>query len=197
MRPGSGKSRAAKSKRQIARSFGAKHFRLVSHVEVLLAFDLSQLQIFLHMNQQFGKDVVMDGVRGRGESIFLAIFAGTIAAAVGAAIWMGVTIATNAHIGFVALGVGALVGFAVRFAGNGTGMTFGIIGAVLTLIGCLGGEILTVAQLASTPERDFYTTLTTLDLSQTINNIFNHMDPIMYIIYGVGIYEGYKFSMRK
>jgi hypothetical protein len=149
------------------------------------------------MDQQFGKDVVMDGVRGRGENLFLGILAGVIAAAIGAAIWMGITIATSAHIGFVALGVGALVGFAVRLAGNGTSMIFGIVGALLTLLGCLGGEILTVAQLASTSERDFLTTLAALDLVQTLNSILSHMDPIMYLIYGIGIYEGYKFSIRK
>jgi hypothetical protein len=146
---------------------------------------------------QFAKDVVMDGVRGRGDNLFLGILAGLVAAAVGAGIWMGITIATGMHVGYVALGVGALVGLAVRVAGNGTGMIFGIIGALFTLLGCLGGEILTVVQLSSTAERDFFTTLTTLNLTQTISNIVNHMDPIMYLIYGIGIFEGYKFSIRK
>ena len=100
-------------------------------------------------------------------------------------------------MGYVALGVGALVGLAIRFVGNGTGMIFGIIGAVLTLIGCLGGEILTVVQLASTPQRDFFNTLTTLDITQLLANILNKMDPIMYLIYAIGIFEGYKLSIRK
>ena len=149
------------------------------------------------MSQQFGKDVVMDGVRGGGENLFLGILAGLVAAVIGATLWMGITVATNAHIGFVALGVGALVGFAVRLGGNGTSMIFGVIGAVLTLAGCLGGEILTVVQLASTPQRDFFTSLTTLDVGQTINNILSHTDAISYLIYAIGIYEGYKFSIRK
>jgi len=149
------------------------------------------------MSQQFAKNVMVDGVRGRGENIFLGILAGTIAAVLGAAIWMGITVATGMHVGYVALGVGALVGLAIRFAGNGTGITFGIIGAVLTLAGCLGGEILTVVQLSSTPQRDFYHTLMTIDLTQLISNIFNRMDPIMYLIYGIGIFEGYKLSIRK
>ncbi len=140
---------------------------------------------------------MVDGVRGRGENIFLGILAGTLAAALGAAIWMGITVATGMHVGYVALGVGALVGLAIRFAGNGTGITFGIIGAVLTLAGCLGGEILTVVQLSSTPQRDFYHTLMTIDLTQLISNIFNRMDPLMYLIYGIGIFEGYKLSIRK
>jgi hypothetical protein len=149
------------------------------------------------MSQQFAKDVSVDGVRGREENLLFGILAGAVAAGVGAAIWMGITVMTGVHVGYVALGVGALVGLAVRFVGNGRSMIFGIIGAVLTLLGCLGGEVLTVAQLASTPQRDFYSTLTTIDLTQLLNNIFNRMDPIMYLIYAIGIFEGYKLSIRK
>lgn len=110
---------------------------------------------------------------------------------------MGITVATGVHVGYVALGVGALVGLTVRFIGNGRSMIFGIIGAVFTLVGCLGGEVLTVVQLASTAERDFFNTLTTIDLTQLVTNIFDRMDPIMYLIYGIGIFEGYKLSIRK
>jgi hypothetical protein len=149
------------------------------------------------MTQQFGKDVVMDGVLGRGEHLFTGILAGLVAAALGAAIWMGITIATNMHIGFVAIGVGALVGYAIRLVGNGRSMIFGIVGALLTLAGCLGGEILTVVQLSSTAERDFYYTLTNLDLANTVTNIFNHMNVIDYVIYGIGVFEGFKLSIRK
>ena len=139
----------------------------------------------------------MDGVRGRGENLFLAILVGSVAAIIGALIWMGITVTTGWHVGYEALGMGALVGLAIRGVGNGRSMLFGIIGAVLTFAGCLGGEILSVVQLASTPQHDFYTTLTTLDLTQTVTNIFSRMDPIMYLIYAIGIFEGYKLSIRK
>jgi hypothetical protein len=110
---------------------------------------------------------------------------------------MWITLATGMHGGFVAIGVGALVGLAVRFCGNGTGMIFGIIGGLLTLAGCLGGEILTMAQLSVTPDRDFYMTLINSDVTQMISIIFNKMDTMMYLIYAIGIFEGYKFSIKK
>ncbi len=147
------------------------------------------------MTTQFGKDVVM-GAKGGEEHLIAAIFAGILAAAIGAGLWMGVAVMTNWRAGFVALAVGALVGLAVRVAGNGQNMFFGIVGAVLTLAGCLGGEILTVAQVASTAEHDFFYTLLHLDLVETVTTIFNHMDAMMYVIYGVGIFEGYKLSIR-
>jgi hypothetical protein len=152
---------------------------------------------FRFMSQQFARDVAMDGVRGRGENLFLALLAGIVAAILGALLWMGVTVVTGMHIGYVAIGVGALVGFAVRYGGNGHGMIYGIIGALLTFVGCLGGEILSLVQLASTPQHDFYNTLTSVDLTQLIPTIFSKMDPIMYLIYGIGIFEGYKLSIRK
>ena len=135
---------------------------------------------------------------GQGESLALGLLAGIVAAGVGAGVWMGVTLAMNgAHIGYMALGVGALVGLAIRLAGHGRSMIFGIMGAVLTLLGCLGGDILTLAQQASTPEHDFYSTLTSMDLTQVVPNIFSKMDAIMYLIYGIGIFEGYKLSICK
>jgi hypothetical protein len=149
------------------------------------------------MSQQFAKNVAVDGVRGREENIPFGILAGALAAVVGALVWMGITVATGLHVGYVALGVGALVGLAVRYVGNGRSMIFGIIGAVLTLIGCLGGEILTVVQLSSTPQHDFYNVLTTVDLTQLVPRILDQTDPIMYLIYAIGIFEGYKLSIRK
>ena len=139
----------------------------------------------------------MDGVRGREVNLLFGILAGTIAAAIGAGVWMGIAVATGWRVGIVAIGVGALVGLVVRIVGNGRSMVFGIIGALLTLLGCMGGEILTVVQLSTSAQHDFYSTLTTLDLTQTLTNIFNKMDPMMYLIYGIGIFEGYKLSIRK
>jgi hypothetical protein len=162
-----------------------------------LPFDNANCRFALSMSQQFAKDATMDGVRGREANLPFGILAGAIAAIIGALIWMGITVATGLHVGYVALGVGALVGLTVRFVGNGRSAIFGIIGAVLTLIGCLGGEVLTVVQLASTPQRDFLNTLTTIDLTQLATNIFDKMDPIMYLIYAIGIFEGYKLSIRK
>jgi len=149
------------------------------------------------MTQRFAKDVTWDGVRPLEENIPFGIFAGAIAAAVGAAIWMGITVATGMHVGYVALGVGALVGLAVRQIGHGNSMIFGIIGAFFTLIGCLGGEVLTVAQLSVTPHHDFYNVLMNMDLVQVITRIIEKTDPIMYFIYAIGIFEGYKLSMRR
>ena len=100
----------------------------------------------------------MDGVRGRGENVLLGALAGLLAAMIGAGIWMAVTVGLNLHVGYVALGVGALVGLAIRIAGNGRGAMFGMMGAIFTLFGCLTGEILARVQALASAEHDFYST---------------------------------------
>lgn len=66
--------------------------------------------------------------------------------------------ATKYQIGWMAIGVGFLVGFSVRRFGRGTAKTFGIIGAVSALPGCLLGNLLSacgfIAQSESAPVLD-------------------------------------------
>jgi hypothetical protein len=146
------------------------------------------------MSDTFSRNVTTGSAQDA--NFFLGIFAGLIAAIVGAAIWMGITVATGMHVGYVALGIGALVGFAIRFAGHGSSIIFGIFGALFTFLSCLGGEILAVLQRSTSAQTGLFDLIRTVDLVPLVSTIFAHTDPIMYLIYGIGIYEGYKFSMR-
>src|SRR5258708_5169082 len=64
----------------------------------------------------------------REQNLPLGILAGAGATIVGALIWMAITVATDMHIGIVAIGVGAAVGYAVRYAGKGVSKIFGYVG---------------------------------------------------------------------
>jgi len=140
----------------------------------------------------------MDGVTGRGGNLFLGILAGLVAAIIGSAIWMGITVAMGGvHVGYVALGVGALVGFAIRYAGHGSSIVFGIFGAVFTLLSCFCGEVLSVLEKATSAQQGLLDLLKTADLVQVTGNIFAQTDLIMYLIYAIGIFEGYKLSRVK
>ena len=61
------------------------------------------------------------------QNIQLAVIGGIIAAAVGAAIWAVVTVVTGYQIGWMAVGVGFIVGFAVRIFGKGISKSFGVV----------------------------------------------------------------------
>lgn len=147
------------------------------------------------MAEQFSKDITT-GVEKRG-NVVLAILAGLVAAVLGAGLWMAVEIGLNLKIGLVAIAIGAMVGFSIRLAGHGSHVLFGVIGAVLTLAGCLGGEILSNLYAASTAQESMLELAKTTDYVQLIQTLFTKMDPIGYVIYAIGVYEGYTLSIVK
>src|SRR5438045_5880178 len=79
------------------------------------------------------------------ENLPMGFMAGLVAAAIGAGLWALVTIITGFQIGWMAVGVGFLVGWAVRVGGKGTHRAFGIMRALLALRGCSGGSLVTNA----------------------------------------------------
>jgi hypothetical protein len=75
-------------------------------------------------------------------NFFMGLVGGVIAMLASAIVWGAITYFTEYQIGWMAIGVGFLVGFAIRFFGRGKTLTFGISGAVLALIGCVLGNLL-------------------------------------------------------
>ena len=75
-------------------------------------------------------------------NLVLAGVAGLAAALVGAVLWALLASATHVKIGYAAIGVGYLVGFAMRAAGKGHSPVYGYVGAVLALLGCVVGDLL-------------------------------------------------------
>ena len=127
----------------------------------------------------------------------LGFLAGVIAAIAGAALWMGIDVGLDMHLGLIAVAIGALVGLAIRFAGHGSSPLFGIMGALLTLGSCLAGDILAMLYRQVSPQHDFYSIATSADYVQLANVVFTHIQPMGYLIYGIALYEGYKLSIVK
>src|SRR5688572_23949834 len=73
--------------------------------------------------------------RKEQESLPLALLGGAVAAFVAALLWGTITYATGYQIGFMAIGVGFLVGYAVNYLGKGMSQTYSIIGAVFAFLG--------------------------------------------------------------
>jgi len=127
----------------------------------------------------------------------IGLLCGVIAAIVGALIWMGVAITFHLELALVAILIGFMVGFSIRLGGHGGSPVYGIMGALLTLAGCLGGEILTSLYEASTDQHSMLDLARSSDYSAMVQTIFARMNFMGYVIYAIGIYEGYKFSIRK
>jgi antitoxin component YwqK of YwqJK toxin-antitoxin module len=135
-------------------------------------------------------------LRGQ-QDVLYAIIGGLAAAIVGALLWAVITVTTKYQIGYMAIGVGFLVGFAVRFYGAGIDKYFGIIGAFFALLGCALGNLLSqVAFIADAQSMGYFETLTMLDLEIIIGIFEETFSPMDVLFYGIAAYEGFKFAFR-
>jgi hypothetical protein len=127
----------------------------------------------------------------------LAVMAGAIASLVGAVVWAVVTVATEMQIGWMAVGVGFLVGFAVgRFNYSGQAH-FGFIGAALALSGCLLGNVLSLLGFAASQENvSFVQVLSVVDWGKVPGAMADSFSPMDILFYGIAIYQGYKFGLK-
>jgi len=125
------------------------------------------------------------------------MLAGVAAALAGASVWAVITVATGYQIGWMALGVGLVVGMAVRYVGKGIDRSFAVAGAVLALGGCLLGNLFTVCHFVAESEKmGFFEVLSRLNpaiVFALLKATFTPMDLAFYAIAG---YEGYKLSTR-
>lgn len=132
------------------------------------------------------------------QNLPFAVIFGSIAALVGAALWAAITVATEYQIGYMALGVGALVGVAVRYTGKGIDQIFGILGAVLSLAGCVFGNFLSiVGMIAKENALNFFDVFSNFQFNMIVQimvETFSHMD---IVFYGLAVYTGFKLSIRK
>ena len=132
------------------------------------------------------------------QSLVNGIAAGMVASVIGAGIWAGVTILTEYQIGWIAIGIGFVVGYAVRLAGKGLDQSFGIVGGTLSLIGCALGNVATIAYYVALNEGiPFTDILTQLDLAITINILISTFEMIDVLFYGIAVFFGYKYAIRK
>jgi mannitol-specific phosphotransferase system IIBC component len=134
------------------------------------------------------------------ENLPLGMIAGVGAALIGAIIWAVVTVVTEYQIGWMAVGLGFLVGYAIRKFGKGVSKKFGIAGAVCAFGGCLVGNLLSICGFLATQE--------SVPLLMVVTNVFLQpaiavellqvtFNPMDVIFYAIAVYEGYKFSFRQ
>jgi antitoxin component YwqK of YwqJK toxin-antitoxin module len=132
------------------------------------------------------------------QDVVLALIGGLSAAITGAIIWALVTVATNYQIGYMAVAVGLMVGFAVRFFGAGVDQYFGYIGAILALAGCALGNLFSQVIFAANEQSVGYLDiLILLDVDLILSIFAETFSPIDVLFYGIAAYEGYRFAFRK
>jgi len=134
------------------------------------------------------------------QNLALALLGGIFAALISALLWGLISAAANFQIGWMAIGVGFLVGITVRYLGKGMDPIFGIIGAVFAFLGCLIGNVIAILIIIS---REFATPIWDvvylfMDTPLQIFEILIETSSIIDLLfYAFAIYFGYKSSIRK
>ncbi len=145
---------------------------------------------------QFKLDRYLNEVRDN-QSLSMGLAGGIGAAVIAAAAWALVTVLTEHHYGLVAIGVGFLVGYAVRIFGKGVDTIFGATGAAVSLLGCVAGNFLTVLVFVSRQEGipflDLLSRVTPGVIGAVLKDTFQPMD---LLFYGLATYFGYKYSFK-
>lgn len=132
------------------------------------------------------------------QSLPLAILGGFLASVVGAVVWGGITYLTGYKLGIVAIGVGFIVGYAVRYFGNGSTIVFGMIGAFFAVLGCALGNILGAVAAASITEGVPLLSIAFAFIANpslvflVLQETFSPKD---ILFYGIAIYEGFRFAV--
>ncbi len=141
-------------------------------------------------------DEVVDKLKTH-QDIGYALIGGFTTALVCAFLWAVITVSTEYQIGYMAIGVGFLVGISVRYFGAGIDQVYGYIGGTMALLGCLLGNLFSqVGFLAQMQYIGYFDALSFLDL-ETIRLIYVETFSVMDIVfYGIAIVEGYKFAFR-
>jgi hypothetical protein len=127
----------------------------------------------------------------------LAVLLGAAAALVGALAWAAITLVTNYQIGWMAVGVGFVVGQATRWA-KGRSVPFRISAAVLALLGCVAGNYLTlIFELAKDVNGDILLVFQQVPWSEQFDDMTKSFQIMDLLFYGIAVYEGWLFSVPK
>ncbi len=123
------------------------------------------------------------------------VLAGAVGSAVAAGLWAAITVVSGIQIGWMAVGVGFLVGMAVRLAGSGQHPLSGYIGAFFSFLGCLLGNLLAVCGLVAEEQGVAWTeVLGSLDFATANVLMAISFAPIDVLFYGLALYFGFKLA---
>jgi hypothetical protein len=134
------------------------------------------------------------------QNIHRGIAGGFASALIGAGAWAVVTVTTGFQHEVMSIGIGLLVGLAVRKYGHGISPPFGVAGALLALFGSLLGNVLSygaqVALAAGLPviQYEFKLITNPLAAGQALASSFSIFD---LAFYGVALIAGYNLSFRQ
>jgi hypothetical protein len=148
---------------------------------------LDQTQLRMLMNRLAGEERLAAGIA-----------AGSAAAVVGAVVWAVITVVTGWQIGYMAVGIGFLVGISIRTVGKGLRKVFGIAGGLIAGIGCAFGNLLSICGfIASQQDMSIFDVIAQLDLQLAFDLMTAGFSIMDLAFYAIAIWAGYQYSFRR
>jgi hypothetical protein len=133
-------------------------------------------------------------------NLLMALVGGAAAAGLGAIVWAVISVVTDYQYSIVAIGIGFVVGLAVRYFGRGTSLEYGLIGAVFALLGCLAGNLLIIAIVLSGEENvSLVEMMIAMAVSplRTLDVMVATFQPLDLLFYALAVFEGFRFARRR
>lgn len=146
--------------------------------------------------EEVAEEINMDVLKSQ-ENLPAGILAGLAASLIGAGVWALLSVSTGYQIGYMAIGMGFIVGYAVRFAGKGVSQIFGVCGALLALLGCILGDYLSIIGFVASDEGMAYMeVLKAIPVGDMMGILVENLVSMTALFYGIALFEGYKLSFR-
>jgi hypothetical protein len=131
-------------------------------------------------------------------SMSAALAAGILSALIAALSWAAITLFSGYQIGWMAIGVGIFAGLAVRHFGNGAERSYGAMGALLAILGCVLGNVIgTLGFLARQDGLSAPQILDQFDMQMLADIWLASFRPMDLLFYLLAAYEGYTLSLRR
>lgn len=136
------------------------------------------------------------GIRG---NLLFGTLGALLAAVLAAIAWAAITASTGFQIGYMAVGVGFLAGYAMRVLGGGRDAADGIIAGAVALAGCVLGNLLAGAAIVANHLHypviavELNVLLRPATAMMILKDGFNVMD---LLFYAIGGYTGHRTALK-
>jgi hypothetical protein len=131
------------------------------------------------------------------QNLIPGLGAGVVAGLIGAMLWGVITVVTEFQIGYMAVAIGAGVGFTIRYFGKGIDTIFGVSGAIIAIVSCLFGNYFSlIGFVANYSNMSYLDAFSMLNYELVVQIMQENFSPMDVLFYGLAAYEGYKFSFR-
>jgi steroid 5-alpha reductase family enzyme len=126
-----------------------------------------------------------------------AIIVGALTSIACAIVWAVITVITENQYAIVAIIFGLAVGLAIRYAGRGTTIQFGILSALLSLLACVLGDYLAVVGFIAEGDTSYFKAMTMINISGVFSVIVENFNVLTLLFYGAALYVGFKTAINK